>query len=38
MALDLSTGSFPVAASNIRLPYAVPIAAGAITTLLLRGI
>lgn len=35
MALDMASGQLPVAASNIRLPYAIPIAAGAITTLAL---
>ena len=32
-ALDAQTGQFPVARSNIRLPYAVPIAVGALVTL-----
>jgi prepilin peptidase CpaA len=36
MALDVVSGGMPVAASNIRLPYAVPIAAGAIAALALR--
>lgn len=36
MALDVISGGMPVAASNIRLPYAVPIAAGAIAALALR--
>jgi prepilin peptidase CpaA len=35
MALDVSSGQFPVAASNIRLPYALPIAAGAVVPLAL---
>ena len=33
-ALDAQTGQFPVARSNIRLPYAVPIAAGAVIGLM----
>jgi prepilin peptidase CpaA len=33
-ALDAQAGQFPVARSNIRLPYAVPIAAGAFIGLL----
>jgi len=33
-ALDAQTGQFPVARSNIRIPYAVPIAAGAVIGLL----
>jgi prepilin peptidase CpaA len=33
MALDVTTGQLPAAHSNIRLPYAVPIAAGAIAAL-----
>jgi prepilin peptidase CpaA len=36
MALDVISTGRPVAASNIRLPYAVPIAAGAIAALALR--
>ena len=32
-ALDARTGLFPVARSNIRLPYAVPIAVGALVAL-----
>jgi prepilin peptidase CpaA len=35
LALDVGAGQFPVARSNIRLPYAVPIAAGAVMTLVL---
>jgi prepilin peptidase CpaA len=34
-AIDAQTGQFPVAQSNIRLPYAVPIATGVLITLLL---
>ena len=33
MALDMTSGHLPAANSNIRLPYAVPIAAGAIAAL-----
>ena len=33
MALDLYTGQAPQANSNIRLPYAIPIAAGAVAAL-----
>jgi prepilin peptidase CpaA len=33
MALDVTSGHLPAANSNIRLPYAVPIAAGAIAAL-----
>jgi len=33
-ALDARTGQFPVARSNIRLPYAVPIAVGALVALI----
>lgn len=32
-ALDVQSGQFPVARSNIRVPYAVPIAAGAVMAL-----
>jgi prepilin peptidase CpaA len=32
-ALDARSGQFPVARSNIRLPYAVPIAVGALVAL-----
>lgn len=35
MALDAVSGQLPVAKSNIRLPYAIPIAAGTIATLVL---
>jgi prepilin peptidase CpaA len=33
MTLDAASGQFPAATSRIRLPYAVPIAAGAVLTL-----
>ena len=33
MTLDAASGQFPAATSCIRLPYAVPIAAGAVLTL-----
>lgn len=36
IALDAVSRRFPVAASNIRLPYAVPIAVGTIAALALR--
>ncbi len=36
MALDLSAHQLPRATSNIRLPYAVPIALGAVAALVLR--
>jgi prepilin peptidase CpaA len=36
MALDMISGQMPAAASNIRLPYAVPIALGAVATIALR--
>jgi prepilin peptidase CpaA len=36
MALDLYTQQMPGAYSNIRLPYAVPIAVGAVAALVLR--
>jgi prepilin peptidase CpaA len=35
MAFDVANGQAPVAASGIRLPYAVPIAAGAVAALAL---
>jgi len=35
MALDLVTGQVPTATSNIRLPYAIPIALGAVAALVL---
>lgn len=38
MALDVASGRLPGAASNIRLPYAVPIAAGALATLALHSL
>jgi prepilin peptidase CpaA len=36
MALDVVSGQLPAPVSNIRLPYAVPIAAGALAALALR--
>jgi prepilin peptidase CpaA len=36
MALDLYTLQLPQATSNIRLPYALPIAVGAVATMVLR--
>jgi prepilin peptidase CpaA len=36
MAVELYTGQLPGAYSNIRLPYALPIAAGAVAALALR--
>jgi prepilin peptidase CpaA len=35
MALDVAEGQVPVAASGLRLPYAIPIAAGAVAALAL---
>ncbi len=35
MTMDAATGHFPIARCNIRLPYAVPIAFGAVLTLVL---
>ena len=35
MALDVATGQVPQATSGIRLPYAIPIAAGAVVALAL---
>ena len=35
MALDVYTGQLPQATSNIRLPYALPIAAGAVAAMIL---